>query len=119
MELNFSNIPREKDIRVVKPKLLYSKTVKEIPWKPTVSALFFQKARANEIRLCRKQHQTGKLLKTLVQGNAHGFELWLYIPAKIRFSLAMFRSHSMFVVRDSAIEFRTVTSNLQLAKPSS
>ena len=32
MELNFSNIPREKDIRVVKPKLLYSQTVKEIPW---------------------------------------------------------------------------------------
>ena len=39
--------------------------------------------------------------------------LWRYIPAKIRLSLLMFPSHSIFVVRDSTLEFLNVTSNLK------
>ena len=41
-----------------------------------------------------------------------GWQFWRYISAKIRLSLSMLCSHSMFAVRDSTLQFRNVTSNL-------
>ena len=44
---------------------------------------------------------------------AAGFNIWRYISTKIRLSLSMLSSHSMFVVCDLTLEFRNATLNLQ------